>query len=50
MNVLAFLFIWYLVPETAGHSLEEIEQALREDRFRPARGHVPERELEPASG
>jgi sugar porter (SP) family MFS transporter len=50
MNVLAFLFIWYLVPETAGHSLEEIERALREDRFRPARGHAPERELEPASG
>jgi hypothetical protein len=38
MNVLAFVFIRYLVPETAGQSLEEIEGALREDWFRPSRG------------
>lgn len=49
MNVLAFLFIWYFVPETSGHSLEEIEGALRVDRFRPALGRAPEREMEPAS-
>ena len=48
MNVLAFLFIWRLLPETAGHSLEEIEGALHEDRFRPALGKEPERELQPA--
>ncbi len=45
MNILAFVFIWFLVPETASHSLEEIETALHEDRFRPARGVNPEREL-----
>ena len=45
MNVLAFLFIWFLVPETASHSLEEIETALHEDRFRPARGAHPGKEL-----
>lgn len=48
MNVLAFLFIWRLVPETAGHSLEDIETALHEDRFRPALGRDPEHELRPA--
>jgi sugar porter (SP) family MFS transporter len=50
MNVLAFVFIWFFVPETSGHSLEEIEAALREDRFRPALGRAPGRELQPASG
>lgn len=50
MNVLAFAFIWYLVPETSGHTLEEIEGALREGKFRPALGRVPEHEMEPASG
>ena len=49
MNVLAFLFIWFLVPETAGHSLEEIEDALKQDRFRPARGRHPDRELAQAA-
>ena len=49
MNVLAFVFIWFLMPETAGHSLEDIEGALRSDRFRPARGQAPEREMEPAA-
>ena len=48
MNVLAFLFIWRFVPETAGHSLEEIETALHEDRFRPALGKQPDKELAPA--
>lgn len=50
MNVLAFVFIWYCVPETAGHSLEDIERALREGRFRPALGYAPDQEMKPASG
>jgi len=50
MNVLAFAFIWFLVPETAGHSLEDIEGALRSNRFRPARGRAPDQEMEPAAG
>lgn len=50
MNVLAFAFIWYQVPETSGHSLEDIESALRQGRFRPALGRAPEHEMEPASG
>ena len=49
MNVLAFVFIWYFVPETSGHSLEEIEGALREGRFRPALGRMPEHEMQPAA-
>jgi sugar porter (SP) family MFS transporter len=49
MNVLAFAFIWKFVPEVTGHSLEDIEQALRYDRFRPAVGHHPDRELQPAA-
>ena len=48
MNVLAFLFIWRFVPETAGHGLEEIETALHQHRFRPAIGKQPDRELAPA--
>lgn len=50
MNVLAFVFVWFLVPETAGHSLEDIEGALREDRFRPALGRAPGREMQAAAG
>ena len=49
LNVLAFLFIWRFVPELTGHSLEAVEGALREDRFRPARGRDPDHELQPAS-
>ncbi|MCQ8241328.1 sugar porter family MFS transporter [Acetobacteraceae bacterium KSS12] len=40
VNVLSFLFVWFLVPETAGASLEDIEDALREGRFRPSPGDV----------
>ena len=35
MNVLAFLFVYRLVPETADRSLEDIERALRAGNFRP---------------
>lgn len=48
MNVLAFLFIRYFMPETAGHSLEAIETALKESRFRPALGKNPDKEMAPA--
>jgi hypothetical protein len=35
-NVAAFLFVWRRMPELSGHSLEEIETALRRGRFSPA--------------
>lgn len=35
ISILAVLFIYYLVPETKGKSLEEIERELRENRFYP---------------
>ena len=35
MNVLAFLFTLRLVPETAGRSLEDIENSLRQGEFHP---------------
>ncbi|MDB5297765.1 MAG: transporter [Phycisphaerales bacterium] len=35
MNVLAFVFIYRWVPETAGKSLEQIENTLRAGDFRP---------------
>jgi sugar porter (SP) family MFS transporter len=34
-NVLAFLFVWRRMPELSGRSLESIETALRDGRFRP---------------
>ena len=49
LNALAFAFIWRFVPETAGHSLEDIEQCLRDDRFRPARGRDPAHEMAPST-
>jgi hypothetical protein len=49
MNVLAFVFIWYLVPETSGLSLEEIEGTLREGKFRPNIGQAPRRAMQAAS-
>lgn len=35
ISVFALAFVYYLVPETAGKSLEEIEHELREHRFYP---------------
>jgi sugar porter (SP) family MFS transporter len=35
ISVVALVFIYYLVPETMGKSLEEIEHELRENRFFP---------------
>jgi sugar porter (SP) family MFS transporter len=41
MNVLAFLFIYYYVPETAGRSLEDIEMSLRSGDFAPGSRAIP---------
>jgi sugar porter (SP) family MFS transporter len=35
ISVAALVFVYYLVPETMGKSLEEIEHELRENRFYP---------------
>ena len=35
-NVAAFVFVWRRMPELTGHSLEDIEEHLRDDRFAPA--------------
>ncbi|MBV1835312.1 sugar porter family MFS transporter [Novacetimonas pomaceti] len=37
VNLASVLFIYFFVPETRGASLEDIEDALREGRFRPTR-------------
>ena len=41
LNVAAFVFIWRLLPDLTGQSLEAVERSLREDRFHPARGSHP---------
>jgi fatty acid desaturase len=33
LNFLCFLFVWRFVPETTGHSLEDIENHLRAGKF-----------------
>lgn len=35
LNALAWVFIYFLVPETGGRSLEDIERSLREGNFLP---------------
>jgi sugar porter (SP) family MFS transporter len=35
-NVAAWIFVWRLMPDLTGHSLEDIECHLSEGRFRPA--------------
>ncbi len=35
-NVAAFVFVWRRMPELTGHSLEDIEEQLQDDRFAPA--------------
>lgn len=38
LNALAWVFIFFLVPETGGRSLEDIERSLRDGSFLPNRG------------
>lgn len=33
LNLLCFVFVWHFVPETTGHSLEDIENHLRAGKF-----------------
>lgn len=40
INLVSFVFVLLFVPETAGASLEAIEDALRKGRFRPRRGRA----------
>jgi sugar porter (SP) family MFS transporter len=35
-NVAAWVFVWRLLPELTGHSLEDIEAHLQDGRFRPS--------------
>ncbi|WP_051625791.1 sugar porter family MFS transporter [Kozakia baliensis] len=39
INLLSVLFVFFFVPETAGATLEDIELALHEKRFRPTKEH-----------
>jgi Sugar (and other) transporter len=47
-NVAAWLFVWRRMPELTGHSLEDIEQHLREGRFRPRDFDIRRRPRRPA--
>jgi hypothetical protein len=35
LNALAFLFVWRFLPELKGRSLEEVEEAVRQNQFTP---------------
>jgi hypothetical protein len=41
LNFLGFLFVWHFVPETTGHSLEDIENHLRAGKFMSLRMKRP---------
>ncbi|WP_040508994.1 sugar porter family MFS transporter [Gluconobacter morbifer] len=52
VNLASVIFVYFFVPETSGASLEDIEDALLEKRFRPTPGHtriVPEEDAEEAA-
>jgi hypothetical protein len=34
-NVAAWIFVWFLLPELTGRTLEDIEQHLQDGEFRP---------------
>ncbi|CAI9120325.1 sugar porter family MFS transporter [Brytella acorum] len=38
VNLASVVFVYFFVPETAGATLEDIEQALKDKRFRPTPG------------
>ena len=40
VNLASVIFVFFFVPETSGASLEDIEVALLEKRFRPTRGNT----------
>ncbi|KXV12873.1 sugar porter family MFS transporter [Gluconobacter oxydans] len=40
VNLASVVFVFFFVPETAGASLEDIEEALLEKRFRPTPGNT----------
>jgi len=40
VNLASVLFVFFLVPETSGATLEDIELALHQKRFRPTRGNT----------
>ncbi|MBS1038682.1 sugar porter family MFS transporter [Gluconobacter cerinus] len=51
VNLASVIFVFFFVPETSGASLEDIEDALVENRFRPTRDNkriVPEEDEEDA--
>ena len=51
VNLASVIFVFFFVPETSGASLEDIEDALVENRFRPTRDNkriVPEDDEEDA--